>query len=150
MTQDNTPNRQTGPKTQQGKTRSSLNALKHGLTASSPHALEAVGRDCPVELQPYLDKVRAYYQPSDPVEEELVQRIARCLWRLARTADMELRLLQRPGISHRPSASNESIIRYERMVDMQFHRAIKALERKRAAHDRCVKKSQNEIPPRST
>ena len=149
MTQDKTPTRQTGPKTQQGKLRSSLNALKHGLTARSSHGLDAVGRDCPVELQPYLDKVRACYQPSDSVEEELVERIARCLWRLARTADMELRLLQRPGISDRPGASHESIVRYERMVDMQLHRAIKALERKRAALGAHVKKSQNEIPPRS-
>ena len=132
MTQRHTRNPQTGPKTQEGKKRSSLNALKHGFDARAAHALAAVDDACDIEFQPYLDKVRAHYQPSDPMEEELVERIARCLWRLARSADMERRLVAGIGARTNPSNSNERILKFERLVDMQLHRAIRTLDRKRA------------------
>jgi len=127
-----TINQQTGPKTAEGKKRSSLNALKHGLHASAPHAVAAVESDCRVEFQPYLDKALAYYQPWDPIEEEMVNHIARCLWRLARAADMERKLTQNRGEFTRPGHSAEAIIKYERLVNLELHRTIRALERKRA------------------
>ena len=132
MTQDHTSSQQTGPKTTKGKRRSSLNALKHGLRARAPHAVAAIEGDCRVEFQPYLDKAKAYYQPWDPIEEEMVNHIARCLWRLARAADMDHKLTQTRPEFTRPSHSAETIIKYERLVNLELHRTIRALERKRA------------------
>ena len=42
---------QTGPITSEGKRRASLNALIHGLTASSPHALEQMESEFGIDYQ---------------------------------------------------------------------------------------------------
>jgi hypothetical protein len=119
-----------GPKTAEGKKRSSLNALKHGLIAKSPHVLEVVAEQFYVPFEPILDEMRRHYYPTNPVEERLVNRIARCMWRLARTESMEDRLLERNPGATRPGTSIEKVAKYERMVDLQLHRAI-ASEAKR-------------------
>ena len=124
--------RRSGPNTDEGKKRVSLNALKHGLTARSPQALAAMEERSAVRFQPVLESVLAYYAPADPIEEALVNRIARCIWRLARAEDMEARSLESYPAPSRPGHSNESIVRYERTVDLQLHRAMRALQRKRA------------------
>lgn len=121
----------TGPKSAEGKKRSSLNALKHGLTAKAPHALQAVAEQFYVDFDPILDDVRKHYRPVDPIEEGLVKRIARCMWRLARAESMEDRLLERNPSATKPGISLEKVINYERTVDLQLHRAIRALEHKR-------------------
>jgi len=75
--------------------------------------------------------MRDYYKPTDPLEEELVKRIARCLARLDRSAQSESNLIQRRGEPCAPGASFRAIVRYERTVDVHLHRAISALEKKR-------------------
>jgi len=130
--QPTTTRPRSGPNTDEGKKRVSLNALKHGLTARSPQALAALEERSADRFQPILDNVLAYYAPMDPIEEALVNRIARCLWRLARAAEMEARSLESYPAPSRPGHSNESIVKYERMVDLQLHRAMRALQRKRA------------------
>ena len=121
-----------GPKTEQGKKRSSLNALKHALTAISPHALAAIAAQSEADLSDILARMTAHYRPKDALEEELVNRIARCVWRLARSADIEQRLLNTSGAIGRPRTSQERILRYERLVDIHLHRAIAALDRKKS------------------
>jgi hypothetical protein len=159
--QPTTASRQTGPKTEEGKKRSSLNALKHGFAAKSDHALAAVEEQCAAELQPYLEMARENYHPQGMFEEKLVERIARCFWRLDRAADMDLRTYAQNPERSRPGDGNMTIMRYERMIDLQLHRAIKLLmdnrQQQRAAADR--KSSQgpdrygrykNEIPNAKT
>jgi len=126
-------NAKRGPNTPEGKKRSSLNALKHGLHARAPHALQLVAEQYHVDFEPILEKLRRHYCPCDPIEEELVNRIARSMWRLARTELMESRLLDRNPAATRPGTSLERVLKYERMVDLQLHRAIRALDRKRGA-----------------
>lgn len=142
------PQNKRGPKTQEGKLRSSLNALKHGLTAKSPQAFELMRETCPDTYEQVLDKMRAHYFPRDPIEDELCQRIARCLWRLKMTSGMEGRIIERnPGISG-PGVSYERIMRFERSVDIHLHRAIAALNKKREAENK--NNAQNENHPRSS
>jgi hypothetical protein len=79
----------TGPRTDSGKQRSSLNALRHGLTAAS-----AV---LPSEDQAAYDAHRRgffdEYQPATPTETQLVIEVADTAWRLNRIPSLEAALL---------------------------------------------------------
>ncbi len=79
----------TGPKTEVGKQRSSLNSLRHGLTGQivvmPTEDLEAYQR----HLARYTDE----YHPVDATEQDLVQALADCSWRLNRVAALESNLL---------------------------------------------------------
>ncbi len=83
--------RSTGPRTDSGKQRSSLNALRHGLTAAS-----AV---LPSEDQAAFDAHRRgffdEYRPATPTESQLVQELADTSWRLNRIPLLEADLLSR-------------------------------------------------------
>lgn len=140
-------NGRTGPKTPEGKRRSSLNALKHGLTAKSPQAFELITGTCQETFEEVLDKMRSYYWPRDPIEDELVTRIARCLWRLKMASSMEGRMIGRNPELGRPGTSYDKIMKFERVVDIHLHRAISALDRKRESEKK--PNEQNENYPRS-
>lgn len=134
-----------GPRTPEGKLKVSLNALKHGLTAVSPQAREALLEKYQDDYEKTLMRMRRHYMPRDFLEEELVKRIARCLARLDRSADMERRLVQRTGDPCSPGASLRTLVTYERTVDIHLHRAVRALERKRDAE--CGKNTKtNSLP----
>jgi hypothetical protein len=81
----------TGPRTAAGKQRSSINALRHGLTAAS-----AV---LPSEDQAAYDTHRRgffdEYQPATPTETQLVIEVANTAWRLNRIPSLEVALLDR-------------------------------------------------------
>jgi len=83
--------RSTGPRTDSGKQRSSLNALRHGLTAAS-----AV---LPSEDQAAFDAHRRgffdEYQPATPTETQLTKELADTSWRLNRIPALEAALLDR-------------------------------------------------------
>ena len=119
----------TGPRTEEGKKRSSLNAMKHGLTAQSAHALERLAEELHVNSREIHERMRLHYQPEDALEEELVKRVADCLCRLERARAMENRVMCRQTDPLRPTASYERIARYERSIDVHLYRAIAALER---------------------
>ena len=130
----NTPNnrpRRGGPVTEEGKRRSSLNALKHGLDARSPQAFEQLARETGIEYNAIAEEMYAHFRPADPLEAQLVKRIARCVWRLARAEAMEKRIFETGSNRRKPSTSYERILKYERLVDIHLHRAIAALDRKR-------------------
>ena len=75
----------TGPRTNQGKQRSSQNALKHGLRSKHP----VIPGEDPAEYQRKLDQLRADLRPHNALEEDLVEQIADASWRLKRLARME-------------------------------------------------------------
>ena len=127
----NEPKRGGGPTTPEGKKRCSLNALKHGLTARSPQALEQLSEQSGIPFDEVLAEMTRHYAPADPVEKQLVMRIARCVWRLSLSAAMEQRLIERRPDAFRPSSTYDRILKYERLVDIHLHRALSALERKR-------------------
>ncbi len=122
-----------GPKTPEGKRRSSLNALKHGLDARSPQAIELISQEVNTTFEELLADLRSHYLPRDPIEERLVRRIARCLWRLTLSESMEQRMINRRGVDNKPGTTYERILKYERLVDIHLHRAIIAFNRHRQA-----------------
>src|SRR5262249_21829145 len=67
-----------GPKTTEGKARSRMNAVKHGLDAET---LILPGEDG-AAFQARLDAWRADFPPRNPMEEALLEQAARLAWRL--------------------------------------------------------------------
>ena len=83
-----------GPVTSEGLTRSSRNALRHGLTAP---ALAAVSPVLPTEsaanYQTLLNSYLSEFSPIGLLEMELVETMAAARWRLRRVSTIETTLL---------------------------------------------------------
>jgi hypothetical protein len=96
-TQINRANSQhsTGPKTQSGKQRSSLNALRHGLTGQ----IVVMPTEDLQAYQLHLNSFTDEYQPQGATESHLVQALADTSWRLNRVAALETNLLTL-GVTH--------------------------------------------------
>ena len=92
----------TGPRTEAGKQRSSLNALRHGLTGQTvvlpSDDLSAYQRHCKEFLDQYL--------PKNKMEVRLTQTIADLTWRLNRITAIETSLFEvtrRSRFRHSPA-----------------------------------------------
>jgi hypothetical protein len=73
-----------GPATPAGKARTAAANLRHGYYSQSAEAaLAALGED-PAEFERRLESLMATWQPADALEEGLVMRLARALWRMER------------------------------------------------------------------
>jgi hypothetical protein len=79
------PGGPTGPRTEEGKARTRLNAFRHGLTGQvfvfSPEEAES--------FKNHTTAIRGHYQPAGPLEEALTDQIATGIWRLQRVAAIE-------------------------------------------------------------
>ena len=97
----------TGPRTQQGKSKSALNALTHGLRARlSPDTLVPDH-----ERQDFTALVTALHEellPQTPLQQLLADRIALLLWKQRRTAAAEARLLDDLTQTRRNNAQEEN------------------------------------------
>jgi hypothetical protein len=78
----------TGPRTEPGKQRSSLNALRHGLTARTAVLPTEDSEVYQRHIQQFLDE----YAPATPTETQLVHEIANTAWRLNRIPLLEAAL----------------------------------------------------------
>ena len=81
----NNAKKSTGPRTQEGKTRSAKNALKHGLLARDT---VLPGED-PADFDKQLGALEADIQPANSLEFELVRQIADTQWRMRRLTRLE-------------------------------------------------------------
>ena len=131
-----------GPKTEEGRRRVSLNAMKHGLHATSEQAMELVEQTIGCSYAEMLDRMRAYLKPMDPLEDVLVRRIARSAWRTMVTESVENTTLSRCSGRIFLGKTYLNVIHTERFIDIHLHRAIIALERKRG---REYDKTQNKL-----
>ena len=77
--------RSTGPRTEEGKKRSSLNALRHGLTGQTV----VLPEDDLAAYQKHCAQVHAELKPQGLLETKAVQTIADTYWRLDRIRAME-------------------------------------------------------------
>jgi hypothetical protein len=157
----------TGPKTEQGKTKSKFNALKHGMTAE-------------VAVLPHEDKTSyeelrqatiESYQPANGAELMLVDLIAINYWRLLRarrveTATLDLHVRgykRRHGVSPSASLDDDSgiatafadpenglgnINRYQTTVERAYLRAVETL--RKTQNDRLRRERQNGFVPQSS
>ena len=86
-----TTNRSTGPRTAAGKQRSSLNALRHGLTAACAVLPSEDRAAYDAHRRGFLDE----YRPATPTETQLTQELADTAWRINRIPALEAALLDR-------------------------------------------------------
>jgi len=75
----------TGPTTPEGKAKSSVNAVKTGLTGQTV----LLSTDDAVAYRQHLDRHFKHYAPANEEEHTLVQTIADTEWRLLRIAPLE-------------------------------------------------------------
>ena len=102
--------RSTGPRTQEGKDKVRINALRHGLL-SREVVLESGENRAEYDLM--LEVLVAEYQPRGMIEEMLVDRIASCYWRLGRVIRYETGVLR----SQRNKAREDEINRLVSLLD---------------------------------
>src|SRR5215813_5174237 len=101
----------TGPITEEGKSKSRQNAVRHGLTAETViHALEDAEDYAAFEMA-----VTADYDAQSAVERELVLRLASLLWRLRRAT---------VRLSNLPTYPLDRLSRYEAAL---WHQACQVL-----------------------
>lgn len=73
-----------GPKTQEGRLRSSQNSLKHGLTSNSP------GNTNELQLiESFTKELVDFYKPQSPLESLQIDRIASCRAKLIHLREVE-------------------------------------------------------------
>jgi hypothetical protein len=133
-----------GPKTAEGKARSSRNALKHGLRAEKYSVLPDEDAAEFAALEAALTDELA---PEGVLQSILVGRIARAVWRLERAEQLEVELFewrrrQGGGIGvalirdGNGTRSFETILRYRGAAQAELTRALrtlKALQAEKAA-----------------
>src|SRR4051812_41399467 len=79
-----------GPRTPEGKARSSMNALRHGLRA---RAFALLPEEDPAEWEEHLSDLRCGYGPLDAAEEKLVTALAVAMWKEIRADKQEAEVL---------------------------------------------------------
>jgi hypothetical protein len=96
----------TGPITEEGKERSRLNAVRHGLTAETViSSLEEAA-----DYAAFEAAVIADYDADTAVQRELVLRLASILWRLRRSTAIESALFAAmAGERLQPESSNRTV-----------------------------------------
>jgi hypothetical protein len=76
-----TSQKSTGPRIEEGKAKSCLNQLSHGLTSS----VNIVPGEEPEEFKALLFDLCTEYQPANPTEQILVETMTMHQWLLCRT-----------------------------------------------------------------
>ena len=154
MTQPNEPAK-AGPKTEEGKAVSRLNAITHGLLSRE---VLIEGEDGAV-LTKMTDALRDEMQPIGELESFLVDRLAAEMWRMRRALAVErknadvakYRVLNAmfpeetygKGDAQQMAAETamitdsdtEKIMRYATMIERSFYRAMHELQRLQAARN---------------
>jgi hypothetical protein len=109
----------TGPRTDAGRERSSLNAMKHGLTGRTV----VLPKEDKVEYRAFCKRMIDSLHPATPVEEELAQSIADQYWRLRRVRAIE------EGMNERGEATIQEISTLGTYVQ-RIDRVLKDAERR--------------------
>ena len=122
--------RSTGPKTSEGKEKSKLNALKHGLTARYFPALIQAGTAEWEHFEAVRTDLYEFYQPADPIEELLVEKITVEYLRYRRLVEREQVLCAH----NRPYFLDivNKLARYQTAINHQLFEAMRELERLQA------------------
>jgi hypothetical protein len=129
----------TGPRTGGGRMRSSLNALKHGLSAK----LIVLADENPQELEELLAEQHEEFQPNGALENAAVIEMTRALWRMRRAARIEVEAFgNRIEHSWGPSSFKvevvlkdaipfETLMKYRADAERSYYLALRAFRESR-------------------
>jgi len=81
--------RSTGPRSQLGKARSSLNAIRHGILARAAFNVTLEGESKRAEFEDLVRGLAQEFQPQTLSDHMMVQQVAGCYWRLAKVLTFE-------------------------------------------------------------
>ena len=142
--------RSNGPVTPEGKAKSALNSLKHGLCSNKFCVLENESEEAYRKMVgSYMDSL----QPADELEAGLVEEMINCRWKLNRAEVIESTLIELslatiepklPEIFTEISETGKLALAYRDAVEVSkaltnIERAIARLSRQfRHAHDKLV------------
>jgi hypothetical protein len=119
----------TGPRTPEGKTRSSQNASKHGLTAGE--VVIAPGEH--EEFEELLAHYQAAIEPQGAVQQTLFNQLVAAAWNLHRIRRLEAELCA--GAAYRDLLANHDLLneldrlaRHNTRIERTFHRCLKELQ----------------------
>jgi hypothetical protein len=155
----------TGPRTVEGKQRSSMNPLKHGLSARTI----VLSHEDEIGYQETRGSLYQQYQPATPQECMLVDQLASAWWRTirARQYETDLMNMQVENVKRRnarkkkvhnqesdrkalvvaltvePHDDFKTFFRYDATIERQFYRALNALEKLQAARLRLEERVEN-------
>ena len=118
-----------------------------GLHSNTLEGMQAVSDVIGVEFEVIHEQMRGYHRPKDAMEDALVHRIARCIWKLRVIETMEDYLFRGMMVKNAPGASLEGLSVIERRTDGQLHRNIQALATKRKQDRENMKNKLADLPP---
>ncbi len=123
----------TGPKTAEGKTASSQNSRRHGLTASD---FVVLAWELQGDYEQLLTDLRSEHKPSTPTEHLLVDAMAKHHWLSERAATLQELCFDdtRPG--HCAEALLSTYLRYQAHHERAFHKALNELLKLRRERQR--------------
>jgi hypothetical protein len=127
-----------GPKTPEGKARSSLNAVKHGLTSRYFPSVIQAGTPEREEFEGMRTDLFEHYQPVGAVEGLLVEKITVEYMRYRRLLERE-QLLCAPNRGFF-AETVDRLTRYQTAINRQLFEAMRELERVQA--NRKVKEAE--------
>jgi hypothetical protein len=107
----------TGPRTVDGLLRSSLNAVKHGLTGKS----HLVGSEEQSQFDSHLSAVTSIYQPVGEAETLVVAEIADARWRLGRVPRLEAALYAKGRMVFRDQFADVDLELQTDLVEIETH-----------------------------
>jgi hypothetical protein len=149
-----------GPKTPEGKARSALNALKHGMRAQK---FVVLPQEDAAQFEALETAILAELAPIGALQTLLARRVAVAAWRVERADRLEAEVLEfrgyegaNPGIAlirdGNSTRSFETLMRYRSAAMAEFMRALRTLKALQAgqAEEHAAGAQALEMPPRQT
>src|SRR5215472_8773105 len=137
----------TGPRTAQGRRISSMNALKHGLTAQHVTVFDETEAD----FRRFHRQLMRVLQPEGAMEAQLAERAVICAWRLRRVYRIETGMFSKARKLWAPTGPTlasdietvytrlasqrddlAKLSRYESSIERSLRRALLDLDRRQA------------------
>ncbi|MBV8730631.1 MAG: hypothetical protein JO336_12575, partial [Acidobacteriia bacterium] len=128
----------TGPRTPEGKVRSSRNSFKHGLYSQQ---LVMPGEN-PAELDALRADLRAEHRPANTTEEILVNEMAEHYWRLRRMRRYEVHAMSDEVNLDKWFNLLPLILRLMTSAERGFHKSLAELRRLQKGRDEAAHLSE--------
>jgi hypothetical protein len=131
----------TGPKTPEGKSAVSMNALRHGLRARS---VVLPGED-PTEFHQLCDDLQAEWTPQSRTEQFYVEQMAVSQWKLTRMEVVEVNIFKDTDPKNQLSMLDR-LWQAECRLERSFARAQRELERLQKSRSQPVEPPEDPAP----